>query len=355
MITIQHSGPWIVDDDVDAVARVLRSRMLAQGTLTAELERRLASWCCVAGGVAVASGSAAIELALRALKVEGGDVVLPTYVCRSVLEAVVSAGARPILGDVGEDWVMEPANVASVITKTTRCIIVPHMYGVFADIDAFRAFGVPLLEDAAQAVGSARTRPTVADVAVFSLHPTKCLTAGEGGCAVSHNAALLAEMRKLRDGHPGGTASRMFSPLPDVSAALALSQLERYADFLRRRAMIASKYDRALGPERQRLARPTMHFRYVVRVPGGHAAVVDAFAARGVAIRKGVDELLHRLVGMRDSEFPVAVRHFEASVSLPIYPALSDDEIACCATAAAAVLGPTSRTKSERRSDEQAV
>jgi UDP-4-amino-4-deoxy-L-arabinose-oxoglutarate aminotransferase len=87
-----------------------------------------------------------------------------------------------------------------------------------------------------------------------------------------------------------------------------------------------------------------MHFRYVVSVAGGVEKVAAQFAEHGVAVRKGVDELMHRLAGLPDAQFPVAVRHFETSVSLPIYPALTEPEITTCVEAARAVLGGESET-----------
>ena len=124
MKIIPHSSPWITAEDGAALQRVLSSRMLAQGALARELEQRLARWVGAVEGVATGSGSAAIALALQALNAGGGEVILPTYVCRSVLEAVLSAGARPVLCDVGEDWVMEARHAAPLVGRATRCIIV---------------------------------------------------------------------------------------------------------------------------------------------------------------------------------------------------------------------------------------
>lgn len=356
MNQIAHSGPWISGSDIASVEQVLRSRMLAQGALARRLEQRLAAWVGKRDGVAAGSGSAALSLAIMAFgPCAGREVILPTYVCRSVLEAVLAAGARPVLCDVGPDWVVEPANVEPLLTAATHCVVVPHLYGVFADVAAFRRLGVPVIEDCAQAVAGDGERRSAADIAMFSFHPTKCFTAGEGGCAVSDDAVLLGRMRQMRDGAADRPSPRLFSPLSDVASALALSQLGRYREFLQRRRGIAARYDAAL-PAAMRPASPsTMHFRYVLRIRGGLEAVAAAFAARGIAVRRGVDELMHRLAGLADAAFPVATRHYRTAVSLPIYPALAEEEIERCVAAAKAVFGSADGIAKWSNVDEHAV
>jgi UDP-4-amino-4-deoxy-L-arabinose-oxoglutarate aminotransferase len=231
-------------------------------------------------------------------------------------------------------------DVRRVRTASTKAAIVPHMYGVFADVASFRTLGVAIVEDCAQAVGARRAHPIVGDIAVFSFHPTKCLTTGEGGMVISRDATAVQGMRQRRDGT--GTSKRLFAPLSDAAAALGLSQLSRYEDGLRRRAEIAARYTDVLASSGVRVrtpARPTMHYRYPLGVRGGLEAVADAFASDGVAVRRGVDRLLHRLAGHPDSDFPAASTHFANTVMLPIYPALTDQEHRRCCEAARRILG----------------
>lgn len=344
MEQIPHSRPWITEFDIAAVTTVLSSYMLAQGERTRELEQRLAAWLNAADGVGVASGSAGIVLALHGIGVcAGEEVILPTYVCRSILEAVLSVGAIPILCDVGSDWAMTPIDVKHVIRKRTRAIVVPHLYGIFADIGAFREFGVPIIEDCAQAFDAYGKRPIKGDVAVLSFHPTKCLTAGEGGMVLSSDANIVARMRTYRDGSDAGYRPRLFSPLSDIAASLALAQLDRYEDGLVRRRQIAGNYIGAIESccpyvLSKAALEDSMFFRFPFRVPGGVAACQQAFAAFGVQVRQGVDALLHRSAGQTDYEFPVAVELFETTVSLPIYPDLSRSQESCCIEAIKYVL-----------------
>lgn len=338
---ILHSRPWIVADDLDAVAGVLQTGYLAQGATTGRFETELAAWLgCPEPGVAVGCGAAALHLALHALGVSRGDeVVLPTYVCRSVLDAVQAAGATPVLTDVGPAWVMTPDLVAPVITARTRALIVPHMYGVFADVAAFRRFGVPVIEDCAQALDRPGRAPLAGDIIVASFHPTKCLTTGEGGYAVSRDAGLNRRLRDLRDG--GAAPRQIFAPMPDTSAALGLSQLRRYDTALARRRSIADRYRDALGEKASALGVPatwdqTMNFRFVMSCRGGVEAAAPVFARAGIVVRRGLQDLLHRHVGQPDASFPSSLRHYGSTVSMPIYPALTDEEVTRCADALAA-------------------
>lgn len=344
MERIPHSRPWITANDIAAVSAVLSSSMLAQGERTRALEQRLAAWLNAADGVGVASGSAGIVLALYGLGVGTGDeVVIPTYVCRSVLQAVLAAGATPVLCDVGPNWAMTPAEAGRVVGSRTRAIVVPHLYGIFADIDAFRALGVPVIEDCAQALDASGKHPAKGDVTVLSFHPTKCLTSGEGGMALSSDANILARMRAYRDGSDGGCQPRYLSPLSDIAGSLALAQLDRYEEGLSRRRQIASGYMAAVesccpGVLNRSAFGDSMFFRFPLRVPGGLDACQQAFAEFGVQVRKGVDALLHRGMGQADELFPVALELFETTVSIPIYPALSRSQELRCIEAITQVL-----------------
>ena len=352
MRQILHSKPWIVEADVEAVTGVLRTGMIAQGESTQEFERALGTWVGVEdGGVSVGSGAAALVLALSALGVGVGDeVVLSTYLCPSVLEAILTTGATPVLCDVGPNWVVAAENMAQCITPNTKALIVAHMYGIFADVESFRQFGIPIIEDCAQAIDYKEKRKPSGDIAMFSFHPTKCFTTGEGGMAVSANSDLVAIMRSIRDGFKDAVGGRLFSPMSDISASLGLSQLSRYHKALDRRNDLALKYKSALEkviPDSLQYVplENSMFFRFPIKIPGGLGVYQDRFAQKNICVRRGVDRLLHRLMGGPDDNFRESVRLFEMTVSLPIYPALTDEEHSYCAESAVEIFSthqPTS-------------
>jgi perosamine synthetase len=333
---IAHSKPWITTDDLEAVVLTLKGEMLAQGEKVALFEREMAEWVGANGGVATSSGTSALLLALHTLGIMPGDeVILPTYVCKSVLDAVIAAGSTPVLADVGFNWVMEPQNVKDRISPKTRAVIVPHMYGIFADIKGFKEFEIPVIEDCAQAIGDKLIDRISADLAVLSFHPTKCLTSGEGGMLVSANEMHIVTARKTRDGLQSSDEKRLLSPMSDIQAALGLSQLRRYPDFLKRRREIAGKYLSELSAVNHKLPNydaksNSMFFRLPLKIDGGLMEYQQRFAHKGVHIRKGVDCLLHRILGESDDLYPVSVELFDSTISIPLYPALTNDEVRIC-------------------------
>ncbi len=336
MSWILHSKPWITEADKTAVAETLSSGMLALGEKVRSFEITLSEWVSGKGGVAVGSGAGAIYLALLALDVKAGkEVILPTYVCESVYEAVLASGATPVLCDVSENWVVEPQCVEKLINANTAALIVPHMYGIFADIKGFKKLNVPVIEDCAQAVGDKQIDKIEGDIAVFSFHPTKCFTSGEGGMIVSNNNSLLEKAKEIRDGNKDILKARFLSPLSDIQAALGLSQLNRYPEFLKKRREIAGKYLTHLAAIDIKMVNyeakaSSMFFRMAIRVHGGTEKYQPLFEKEKIHIRKGVDKLLHRLTGGADAQFPSAVRLFNTTISLPLYPAMTESEIERC-------------------------
>ena len=330
---IAHSRPWIIEEDQRELAVQLASGDLASGSRVAEFERELATYLGVAGAVATASGSAALQLGMRALGLGTGDeVILPTYVCESVWDSVVAVGATPVLCDVGESWVMSAATARPHVTPRTRALIAVHVFGIPAPVAELAALGVSVIEDCAQALGVAPAASSA--FSFFSFHATKCLTTGTGGALASADAGLLERAR----------AGTLASPLSDLQAALGCAQLRRYGRFLERRATIAADYLRALSDLPVQLPAhvqgTSIFFRFPVRVRGrSFDAVRAGFAGYGVHVRRGVDALLHRVRPSPRAALPGAERMFEETVSLPIYPALSADDQTQVVTAACAVFG----------------
>ena len=179
---------------------------------------------------------------------------------------------------------------------------------------------------------------------MFSFHATKCLTTGEGGLATSSDVGLVERMRVLRDGVDSALGERLASPMTDLQAALGLSQLSRYSEFLRRRKAIADLYFAQLSEYAIQLPEAvrgkSVFFRFPVRVQGDFDVYRQRFEALGVQVRRGVDALLHRVMGLDKHTFPVAERLFAETVSIPIYPALKDEEVQTLIAACRAIWGP---------------
>ena len=320
---VPHSRPWITEEDRSAVAAALDSMMIAEGSLTRQLEAAAARYLGLTGGVATPDGTTALYVALLALEVGPGDeVVIPTYVCDAVAHAVRWTGATPVLCDVGDDWCANVHTVRAAVSGRTKAVVVVHTFGIVAETKAIVDLGVPVIEDMAQAFGaSAPEGPAgaVGALAMTSFHATKCLTTGEGGMALTGDRSLLAKLEALKE-----RAFRL--PLSNLGAALGSSQLARYPDFLARRRHIAERYRSSVTPRFQppaHTAARTMYFRFPLKIDRDVEATMHAFAARGVLAKRGVDALLHSDRG----RFPGAEDAFSQTLSLPIHPSMTDDEV----------------------------
>lgn len=314
---IPHSRPWLTASDSEAVQAVLQSGQLASGRLTKKFEKTVSARVGFGEGLATASGTDALVIALRSLGIGAGDdVVIPTYVCHEVMDGVLETGATPVLADVSWNWCLTAETVEAVRTSKTRAVVIVHAFGVAADVQNLREMKLACIDDLAQAFGGDddRGRPvgSGADVAVCSFEATKLICAGEGGMV-------------LKNERPSPPIGR---PLSDLAAALGLSQLARLDEALERRRSIAVRYRSALADSTWVLPGPSQAtwFRFAVRVPEGAKGLIEEFAGRGVVVRRGVDQLLHRQFDL-DGHFPVAEELFRTTVSLPIYPSMSGADV----------------------------
>jgi dTDP-4-amino-4,6-dideoxygalactose transaminase len=331
---IPHSRPLIHKKDLSAVRQSLLSGQLAQGREVLRFERALASSVAVRGGVATSSGTAALHLALLAVGVGRGDeVIIPSYVCTALLNAVSYTRATPRLVDVNaSDFNISVADVQRKMNRRTRAVIVPHMFGQPADMKELKKLGVPLIEDCAQAVGAGyfgRPVGSFGQVSVFSFYATKMLTSGEGGMALSREARALRAMRALRDyDEQDEWAVRFNYKMTEMQAALGLSQFFRLPAFIAKRRAIARVYTLAwqgrscilpaVSPDKEHV-----FFRYVIRVRDARR-FIRALDRKGISCRPPVYRPLHRYLGQKG--FPVSEKLMTEAVSIPLYPSLSAEE-----------------------------
>jgi dTDP-4-amino-4,6-dideoxygalactose transaminase len=355
---IAHSRPTIESDDIGAADRVLASGYLAQGREVRAFEEDMAALLHMRGGVATNSGTAALHLALLTLGVgPGAEVLIPSYACAALLHAVHLAGARARLVDSEIDGVnMSADDAARRVSPATRAIIVPHLFGTMAEVWAFRRFGIPIIENCAQALGATfQGWPAgeTGDITVLSFYATKLITTGEGGMLLSRSSGMLDEARDLRDYDKRASYRLRFNyKLTDLQAAIGRTQLRKLPRFLERRREIARSYQDLLGglatvyaPIRDSDA----CYRYVLAVSDPERFIQD-MAAGGVECARPVHRPLHELV--KSDACPSAARAYRHAVSLPIYPSLTDTETRMVGALAAQAL--STRTRSMVAGDQAA-
>lgn len=329
---IPHSRPTVDRRDIRAVADVLRSGCLAQGEQVRRFEEGVASFLGRRGGVATSSGTSALHLALLALGVRPGDqVIVPSYACVALLHAIQYVGADPRLADIDPDtYNLCPRAARRRLTRKTRAVIVPHMFGMPADLDEIVSWGVPVIEDCAQTLGATyrgRQAGAWGVLTVCSFYATKVLTTGEGGMLLSDSDTLLRKARDLRDYDGRATLRVRFNyKMTEMQAALGRSQLRRLPAFLERRQGLAARYTAALRGLPVRLPavppdRTHIFYRYVIGVQDA-ANLVRRLRARGIECKPPVTGSLHRYLGQDGC--PAAEAASRTAVSLPLYPSLSD-------------------------------
>ena len=346
--------PAIGEEEIAAVTETLRSGWLTTGPKAAELERRFAEYVEAEHVLAVASGTAALHLALLAVDVGPGDEVITSPITwPATANVIVHAGATPVFADVRDsDLNIDPDHVAELVTDRTKAIMPVHLAGQVADMDPLLSHGIPVIEDAAHAAESAyrgRKIGGLSDATCFSLYATKNIAAGEGGLISTNDSAVAEKIEALRlmrrgDGSlydivvPGYKAN-----LSDVLAAIALCQLDKVEHHgeIRRRQFAA--YDEAVAELEgieplARDGRDTHAYHlYIVRIdPAEAGATRDDYQRllRDENIATSIHFLpVHQLTAYRERlpdqpSLPVAERAGGEILSLPLSPAHSDEDIA---------------------------
>ncbi len=365
---IPFAVPDVTAAEIDAVVEVLRSGWITTGPKVKEFEATFGQAVGASHCVAVSSCTAALHLALEAIGVEAGDeVVVPTLTFAASAEVVRYLGATPVLVDVRPaDHNVDPAAVERAMTARTKAILPVHFGGVPADMDEVNALarsrGIRVVADSAHAFPAeyrGRNVGALADITCFSFYATKTITTGEGGAAVTEDGDWADRMRVMalhgisRDAWKRYTAEgswyyEILAPgykynLTDMAAAMGLVQLARSERMRARRAAIARRYDEAFRRLEvlELLDRPEdrthAHHLYVVKlVPAAlrvdRNAFIDALKRQGVGasvhfIPLHVHPYYRDQFGYRPESLPVAYDLYQRSVSLPLFSAMTDEQV----------------------------
>jgi len=364
--TLPYGRQCVDDDDVAAVTETLRSAWLTTGPKVEQFEQALAACTGTAFAVAVSNGTAALHAAMYSLGIGKGDeVIVPAITFAATANCVAFLGGRPVFADVNPDTLLlDPAGVESRVTPRTKAVIAVDYAGQSCDYNALGALagsrGLALADDACHAIGgSYRGRPvgSLAAVNTFSFHPVKHVTTGEGGAITTDDPDLAGRMRTFRN-HGITTDHRQRESkgswfyemgdlgfnyrLTDIQCALGISQLPKLPAWVRRRQAIALRYDAAFArmPAVRPLAvRPEVshaYHLYVIRLEldrlrVDRAAVFSALRAEGIGVNVHyIPVHLHpyyrRTFGTAPGDCPVAEAAYERILSLPIFPAMTDED-----------------------------
>ncbi len=268
---LPFSVPTITEDDISAVAEVLRSGWITTGQKSADFEQKFAEYVGSPAAVVLASATAGMHVAFNALGIGPGDeVITPSMTWVSTVNLAVLAGARPVFVDVNRDTLMvSAASIAAAMTSKTKVIVPVHFSGSAVDMDPImelaKNHGVAVIEDAAHAAGTLYNGRHIGKTgtSIFSFHPIKNMTTGEGGMFCSDDAALVERIRRLKFHGLGVDAfdrqmqgrspqAEVLEPgykynMTDISAVLGLRQLARLEEFNAKRTDLAMLYRRRLA------------------------------------------------------------------------------------------------------------
>lgn len=345
----------IKDELHEAVLRVLDSQQFILGPETARLEEEVARYTNTCHAVACASGSDALLLALMALDIKPGDEIITTpYTFFATASAITRLGARPVFVDIEHDtFNIDPVQVEAAITSRTRAIMPVHLYGQCAEmnllLDAASRARLPLIEDAAQAIGATdddRQAGSMGAIGCFSFYPAKNLgAAGDAGLMTTNDDRLAERLRVLR---VHGETSRYHhkyvginSRLDGIQAAVLRVKLPHLDSWSDARARNAATY-RQLFAEAGLLEHVTPPFvregcrhifnQFVVRVPDGSRDKLAAhLGARNVGTAIYYPVPLHlqecfAFLGYKAGDFPVSERAARETLALPVYPELTVEQ-----------------------------
>lgn len=360
----EHFLPYgrqsIDDDDIAAVTAVLKSDWLTTGPAVERFEHDVCAYTGARYGVAVSSGTAALHACMFALNIGPGDeVIVPPMTFAATSNCVLYQGGTPVFADVCADTLLiDPKAVEAVITPRTRAIIAVDYAGQPCEWDALRSIAdkqhLALVADACHALGGEyknRKVGTLADVTVFSFHPVKHITTGEGGMAVTDNAELAARMRAFRSHGITNTASKREKSgvwfyemtelgynyrITDFQCALGSSQLKRLDSSVAKRNELAQAYtdflacrhDLGIRPLTRREAVLHAYHLYVVRHPRRDEAFRD-LRAQGIGVNVHyIPVHLHPYyrehVGTCEGMCPVAEAAYKEILSLPLWPGMTN-------------------------------
>ena len=352
---IPIAKPLIGDEEINAVIKVLKSGMLAHGKEVEAFEKEFAQYLGAKHGVAVVNGTAALDVALKALRIGPGDEVITTpFTFIASANSILFQGAKPVFADIDpKTYNLDPNEVLEKITDKTKAIVVVHLYGQPADMKAFKEIAedhkLYLIEDCAQAHGAefeGQKVGTFGDIAAFSFYPTKNMTTGEGGMVVTNNDELAKKADLIRN---HGQAEKYLHVelgynlrMTNIAAAIGRAQLKKLDGWNKKRIENAkllsegiSKIDGLTPPYVDERVKHVFH-QYVIKVEEEFPLNRDELMAK--LREKGIGSAVHYPSPVHQQPFyqklgypkdicPNAIEASKKVLSLPAHPAVSEEDI----------------------------
>lgn len=358
---LPYGHQWIDDEDIAAVIEVLKSDWITQGPKVDEFERKTAEYCGAKYAVAVSSGTAALHAACAVAGISTGDEVITSPITfAATANAIVYCGGQPVFADIRKDTLnINPIEIRNKLSPRTKAILPVDFAGHPSDLDEIigiaRENGLIVIEDAAHALGAeykGQKIGSLANMTIFSFHPVKHITTGEGGMILTDNKEFYEKLKIFRhhgivkdNPSQGSWYYEIYNPgynfrLTDFQCALGISQLKKLGRFIQRRREIAAKYNEAFAdmeevitPIGDKNVKAVYHI-YVIQLRTellkvGRKEVFDALQAENIGVNVHylpvhLHPFYQRKFDYKRGVYPIAERYYERVITLPIFPKMSD-------------------------------
>jgi len=356
---IPYAQQWLDEEDINKVAEALRTDWITQGPLIDEFENKVSEYTGAKYAVAVSSGTAALHAAYNAIGIKEGDEVITTPLTfAATSNAVVYCGGTPVFVDINSETLnIDPIEIEKKITDKTKAIAVVDFAGVPCDYDAIKEIAqkhnLIIVEDACHALGAeykGRKIGSIAEITVFSFHPAKHITTGEGGMVLTDNKEWADQMKSFRHHgtikypEKGGWYYDIKKPgynyrITSFQCALGISQFEKLDKFVERRREIVEMYNNAFSdtdeiitPKEIDGAKSSWHIYPIQFKTKNRREMFDAFRENniGVQVHYTPTHLLSfykNEFGYKEGDFPMAEKYAERAITLPLFPKMTREQV----------------------------
>jgi UDP-4-amino-4,6-dideoxy-N-acetyl-beta-L-altrosamine transaminase len=357
--SIPYGHQLIDETDIKDVVRVLKSDWLTQGPKVEDFEKAVAKYCKVKYAVAVSSGTSALYLAYLVAGIKSGDEVITTPLTFAATANMITfCGAKPVFADVEESTLnINSKEIEKKISEKTKAIVTVDFAGLPCEYDQIfkiaKEHNLLVIEDACHALGAeykGKKIGSFADMTILSFHPVKHITAGEGGMILTNNKDFYEKLKVLRSHgmvkipEKGAWYYEIENPsfnfrLTDIQCALGISQLKKIDKFLKQRRQIAKIYRQAFKdiknivlPKEDDSAKSAWHI-FPIQVKNlDRKKVFEDLRNLGIGVQVHYMPLnLHpfykKKFGYKEGDFPVAENYYKGAITLPLFPAMTNEDI----------------------------
>ncbi|MEM5875583.1 MAG: UDP-4-amino-4,6-dideoxy-N-acetyl-beta-L-altrosamine transaminase [Candidatus Aenigmatarchaeota archaeon] len=368
MKLIPYGHQWINKEDVKEVIKALKSDWITQGPKVEEFEDALCRYTGAKYAVAVSSGTAALHIACLAAGIKQGDEVITspiTFVASA--NCILYCGGKPIFADVQEDTVnIDPQEIKKKITKKTKAIIPVHFAGHPCDLEEIyqiaKKYNLIVIEDACHALGAEYKREKIgsckySDMTVFSFHPVKSITTGEGGAVLTNRKDLYEKLLMLRNHGITKDKKKFINKnegswyyemqelgfnyrITDFQCALGISQLKKLDMFIRKRREVVEIYNKELSkieeiilPVERVYVKSSWHIYYIrLKNSKKRKTIFEKLQEKGVGVQVHyipvhLQPYYRNKFGYKENEYPKAESYYNSSITIPLYPTLTKDKV----------------------------